>query len=359
MIILKKTNILIISGFLGSGKTTFIKKYISDAQNLEKTVIIENEFGEVSIDGEILKKAGLDVKEINSGCICCSVSGSFKDAIKVLKKSFDPDTIIVEPSGVAKLSEIETCLKDSQETINIQRKITIIDPALYHMYLANFGEFYLDQIKNADIILFSRLSKFIEENNDLEAIKKDIYQKNSNSFVLDREWDQFSGLDLLTDELECLKRHFNQMSVKNQCLCGHDHHLEDNDCSCGHKHDSKDGACNCGHDHHLEDDNCSCGHDHHLNHEHAHENFESISLETRQVFSKEQLRSIFELLSKKYPHSLLRAKGLVKSEDGFLRLNYVPGEIKIEEEEQGKNTILVFIGKNLNEEFIRKTLNSK
>lgn len=323
---MKKANILIVSGFLGSGKTSFIKKYIQDSENLEKTVIIENEFGEVSIDGEILKKEGLDVKEINSGCICCSVSGNFRDSIKTIKKSFDPDTIIIEPSGIAKLSEIEDICCEFPDSFKILKKITIVDPTLYMMYVANFGGFYIDQIKNADIILFSRFSKFINDGNNLNEIRNDISSKNNFCYILANEWDSFDSLELIH------KTPFFRHSYDETHLHSHECFSEDQ---------------------HIHSQKCSCKEDHIYSHEHLDSGtFESLTIRSSKIFNKRQLEDTLEIFNSKKLGNIIRAKGTVRSKDSFFRLNFVPSEINIEEDNYSENSILVIIGENINKEYL-------
>ena len=329
---MKKTNTLIISGFLGSGKTTFIKKYIKEAESLEKTVIIENEFGEVGIDGEILKKEGINVKEINSGCICCSVSGSFKDSIKNIKKSFDPDTIIIEPSGVAKLSEIEDICRKYPEEFKILQKITIVDPFLYKMYTLNFGEFYIDQVKNSNIILFSRYSKFIEDENSLKEIIDDIMSKNKKTHIVENEWTSFNSFNLIYKENLNNSEEINQVDIAEHSCCGHSHD--------GHSHDE-----------HLHKHSC-CGHSHD---EHLHnDDFESIAIHSKKIFTENEIRKTLNNFNNNDFGSIVRCKGTVKSESGYYRINFVPKEINIESDSKAENTIIIVIGRNLNKNKISK-----
>ena len=184
------TGIVIVSGFLGAGKTTFIKKILEKVSAGKKLAIIENEFGDVGIDGEILSKYGMNIREINSGCICCSVAGDFKTSILELKKDYDPETIIIEPSGVAKLSDIEEICISRPELFYIKKKIVVVDLNLYEIYTINFGDFYNDQIKNADIIVFSRYTEAINSGIDIEKVKKDILEKNNKALILDKEWNE-------------------------------------------------------------------------------------------------------------------------------------------------------------------------
>ena len=366
---MKKTKILIISGFLGSGKTTFIKKFIKDSKDLEKTVIIENEFGEVSIDGQVLESEGISVREINSGCICCSLSGNFKDAINDLKKAFDPDTIIIEPSGVAKLSEIVDICEKDPEKFEISQKVTIVDPSLYTMYTMNFGEFYIDQVKNSSIILFSRYTKALEEGIDFKEIIYDIQRKNEDTFIVEKEWNQFDSLDLVYGRLRKDIENVNSGKTEN---CGCHEHKHGHDCGCHehkhehdcHEHKHKHDCHEHKHEHHHEHEHdCGC-HEHH--HEHGHDcgchhshngeldgDFESIAIESDSVFSKEELEEILSGFNTDKYGEIIRSKGSVKSTGRNLHFNFVPGEINIEETDSEK-IIFVVIGRELHKEEIRK-----
>ena len=388
---MKKTKILIVSGFLGSGKTTFIKKFIKDSKDLEKTVIIENEFGEVSIDGEILESEGISVREINSGCICCSLSGNFKDAINDLKKAFDPDTIVIEPSGVAKLSEIVDICQNEPEKFEISQKITIVDPSLYEMYTMNFGEFYIDQVKNSSVILFSRYSKALEEGINFKDIIDDINRKNVDTYIVEMEWDKFDSLDLIYGRIQKDSEMVNpdKDTRSNEDDCGYDEHHHKHDCDehhhkhdCGehhHKHDCDEHHheldCDehhhkhdCGEHHHKHDCDehhheldCGCGEHHHehdcgCGHSHNKEqdgDFESIAIESKNLYSEESLKELISLFDTRKYGKIIRAKGSVKSEGGNLHFNFVPGEINIEKTDSDR-IIFIVIGTELNKNAIQE-----
>ena len=249
---MKKTKINIVSGFLGSGKTSFIKKLIKESDDFSKTVIIENEFGEVSIDGTILEREGLSVREINAGCICCSVAGDFASSIKDIKKAFDPDKILIEPSGVGKLSDIKAICLKYPDLFEINRSITIVDASKYFMYKVNFGDFYLDQIKNSDTIVFSRYSQAKEAGIDIGEIIRDIKKENDQAQVIDSEWDAFRARDLIdtrmsTSKEERLKIAQDRLGLFN----GHVHHDQGAHGDQGGHHDS---APSHNHHHHTADE---------------------------------------------------------------------------------------------------------
>ena len=253
---MKKTKINIVSGFLGSGKTSFIKKLIKESDDFSKTVIIENEFGEVSIDGTILEREGLSVREINAGCICCSVADDFASSIKDIKKVFNPDKILIEPSGVGKLSDIKAICLKYPDLFEINRSITIVDASKYFMYKVNFGDFYLDQIKNSDTIVFSRYSQAKEAGIDIGEIIRDIKKENDQAQVIDSEWDAFMAIDLLESKIQESKAGKLKIAQDRLGLFNsHGHHHPTNSID-------KDG------------DQCSC----HDNHKHSGDDFSSLTL---------------------------------------------------------------------------------
>lgn len=297
---MKKTKIIIVSGFLGSGKTTFIKKLINDIDDTTKMAIIENEFGEVGIDGEVFKKYGMNVKEINSGCICCSVAGDFKSSILEMRKDYNPDLIIIEPSGVAKLSEIEGICNSNREEFYISCKIDIIDPFLYEAYSINFGDFYNDQIKNADVILFSRVSRFLNSGDRLDDIKNDILSKNKNANIILNEWNDIDSYKLLgiQNESKDMLRSSISLDVFNYGI-----HSNNND-------------------------------------------FETVSLHVDKIFTKESLQEyLSSLFNEKNDREILRLKGFALPNFEF---SCVPGEINIYEVDSVDETVFVLIGKNIN-----------
>ena len=334
-----KTKIDIISGFLGCGKTTFIKKIIEEASDFSNTVIIENEFGEVNIDGNLLRRHGVNVKEITAGCICCSVSGDFDKSIREIKDKFQPERIIIEPSGIGKLSDISSICMSYPDLFEINKMITILDITKYFMYLNNFGEFYSDQIEHSNTILFSRLNMKDKMGIDLSAIKDSIKELNHHVHIIDKEWNEFSSLDLLESKLDGPKDH-----KTSGC---HGHILDafsDSSCGCGHNHEDHDhhhGTCSHSHDHD------SCGHDH--THKHSSDEFSNISIKVTEAMTEEKLENLLKTLDKDPSlGQIIRAKGQVSSFDHNLEFDYVPGEINISKSPDKNKPILVIIGKNLN-----------
>lgn len=340
-----KTKIDIISGFLGCGKTTFIKKIIEEAEDFSNTVIIENEFGEVNIDGKLLKRHGVNVKEITAGCICCSVSDDFDKSIREIKEKFHPDRIIIEPSGIGKLSDIIAICTNYPDLFFVNKTITILDVTKYFMYLNSFGEFYSDQIENSNTIIFSRLNMKDKMGVDIKAIKNSISSLNHHAQVIDMEWDEFSSLDLLDSKIEKannnIRCHAHVLDAfSGSCGCGHNNHGDSNS---RHHHE----GCGC-HTH----DHDNCGHDH--QHEHSADEFSNISIKIDKPMTKDSLKIILESLDKDSSlGQIIRAKGQVKSWGNNLEFDYVPGEINIHDSQDNDEPILVLIGKNLDIDKIR------
>jgi G3E family GTPase len=294
------TKVDIISGFLGAGKTTLIKKLIQDVFAGQKIVLIENEFGEIGIDGGFLKDAGINITEMNSGCICCSLVGDFGKALKEVTDQFAPDRIIIEPSGVGKLSDVRKAVEDAADEAGLELNAltTVADASKIKMYMKNFGEFYNNQVESAATIILSRTQNLSEEK-QLKAAEL-IREKNPDATIITTPWDQLTGAQILsamegTDALarklleECEEHEHHHHDHDEECGCGHDHehehhhHDHDEECGCGHDHDHEhhdhDEECGCGHDHeghehhhHDHDEECGCGHDHdEHHHEHSHE----------------------------------------------------------------------------------------
>ncbi|MBC2576838.1 CobW family GTP-binding protein [Peptostreptococcus canis] len=340
---MKITKINIISGFLGCGKTTFIKKIIQESSDFSKTVIIENEFGEVSIDGELLEIDGVSVKEINAGCICCSVAGDFSKSILEIKKIFNPDEIIIEPSGVGKLSEITKICEEYHDKFEINKIITILDLTKYFMYLTNFGEFYKDQIKNSNIIVFSRFTKGIEKEKHLEKVVLSIKEINNNLNIIQKEWDDINSIDILK------KRFDINIFSQNHSHCGcsdntHNHHEYDKNLenSNNHPHDH-----NCNHNH-----NCECHSD---EHQHLDSKFSSITLNVDRNFSETDLHTVLNSFNKDTSTgNIIRAKGSVPSGNLKLQFDFVPEEINIYERSNDNKNYVVIIGEDLNKKLIEK-----
>ena len=312
------TKIDIISGFLGAGKTTLIKKLLAEAYTGEKLVLIENEFGEISIDGGFLKESGVQVSEMSSGCICCSLVGDFGEALKEAYAQFRPDRILIEPSGVGKLSDViaavENTVKDVPE-MALNSFATVADGSKVKVYMKNFGEFYNNQIESAGTIILSRTQKLSQEK--LETAVALLREKNADAAIITTPWDQIDGKAILAA--------VEKVSLADELLEAMHHAHED------HEHHHEHGEC-CHHDHehhHDHDEHCTCGcHDH--DHHHADEVFTSWGVETVKLFTEGELRRILTALDSGAYGAVLRAKGIVPAEGGqWLHFDYVPEEHEV------------------------------
>ncbi len=307
------TEIFVISGFLGAGKTTLIQKLLKESFQNEKIVLIENDFGDISVDAALLKSSGIEVREMNSGCICCSLSGDFIKALKEVLTRFQPDKVIIEPSGVGKLSDIIKACSDPRilPLAKIKAKITIADVKRCNMYLENFGEFFEDQIKNADTVLLSRTDEFPDHINAAEEIIKDL---NPHAAIFSKPWNEFHADEILQAR-----------------------HVHTDSCSCG---------CHGAHSHtgHHHDHNCACGHNHA-----AEDMFDTVTIRTNQVFSPEDLIARVSNMEKNSKSTILRAKGIVRGPAGYINLQYLPGDIKVTECHT-KGDMLCIIGRDLNKQ---------
>ena len=378
----------IISGFLGAGKTTLIKKLLAEAFVGEKLVLIENEFGEISIDGGFLKESGVQISEMNSGCICCTLVGNFTEALKDVYHQFQPDRILIEPSGVGKLSDVIGAVKNAAEAIpelQLNSYITVCDGARVHVYMKNFGEFYNDQVETAGTIILSRTQKMTQEK--LEKAVAMLREKNAEAAIITTPWDQLDGktilsaiekvsmADALMEEVHHHHEHHHHHDHGEHCDCGcHDHdHGEDCGCGChghehhhhghehechGHHHDHECHHHEHEHHHHEHDEHCTCGchdhdhghhHDHH--HHHADEVFGSWGRETPKTYSKEQLEHILTQLDGGEYGTVLRAKGILPCVCGsWLHFDYVPEEHEVRVGAADYTGRLCVIGANLNED---------
>ena len=365
------TKIDIVSGFLGAGKTTLIKKLLAEAFQGEKLVLIENEFGEISIDGGFLKESGVQISEMSSGCICCSLVGDFNKALKDVHQQFAPDRILIEPSGVGKLSDVivavENTVKDVPD-MKLNSFVTVADATKVKVYMKNFGEFYNNQIESAGTIILSRTQKLNQEK--LEAAVALLREKNPNAAILTTPWDELDGKTILSaiekvslaDELlarmqaehaaDEAEHHHHHHDHEEDDHCHHDHdedehchHDHDEDEHCHHDHDEDEHCHHHDHDHDHEhchdhdhehehhhdgeecdDPHCSCHHHHH----HADEVFTSWGVETVKVFTESELETILTALDSGDYGAILRAKGIVHSEDGkWLHFDFVPEEHQI------------------------------
>ena len=353
------TKIDIYSGFLGAGKTTLIKKMIQEAYKGQKLVLIENEFGQIGIDGGFLQDAGINITEMNSGCICCSLVGDFGKALHQVIEEYHPDRILIEPSGVGKLSDvIAAAQKVTGDDVSLGFAVAVVDASKVKVYMKNFGEFYNDQVETAGTVILSRTDFISQEK--LDAAVAMLREHNQNAAIVTTPWDQLTGEQLLeamegkaSVEAELARmeqeHHHHHHDEDHECCCGHHHeehehhhhHDEDHECCCGHHHEE--------HEHHHEHgDHCSCGHDHH--HHHADEVFTSWGRETHKKFDRSAIEAaLLELDSGKFG-MVLRAKGILPCVDGtWIHFDMVPEEINIREGGADINGKLCVIGANLDE----------
>jgi len=355
------TKIDVVSGFLGAGKTTLIKKLLAEALDGSKTVLIENEFGEIGIDGGFLKEAGIEIKEMNSGCICCSLVGDFGASLKEVVSTYAPERILIEPSGVGKLSDVLKAVENVAKDLDVQvnSAVAVVDATKCKMYIKNFGEFFINQIEYAGTIILSRTDKasqekiaecvaMIREHNQKATIITTPLAQLEGKAVL----DTIEGADKLDDLLaEMLEKaheehehHHHHHDDDEECECGHHHHHHDGDDDDDeeehehhHHHHDDDEECECGHHHHHHDDDDDDDeeehehhhhdHDHHHHHHHADEVFTSWGMETPNKYSRSEIESILTALDSGEYGVILRAKGMVPAEDGtWIYYDYVPEE---------------------------------
>ena len=387
---MEKTKIDIISGFLGAGKTTLIKKLLKDAFQGEQVVLIENEFGEIGIDGGFLKEAGIQIREMNSGCICCSLVGDFGASLKEVISKYHPDRILIEPSGVGKLSDVIKAVQGVEEETGLvlNSYTTVVDAKKCKMYMRNFGEFFNNQVEYAGAIIMSRTD--IVDEAKAQASLELLREINSKAAIITTPIEKLEGKKLLevmehpvslADELmeeeevcpECGHVHGHGEHHHDHDHEEHEHHHHDHDeeCGCGHDHDHEehehhhhdhDHECGCGHDHdheehehhhHDHDHECGCGHDHHdHHHHHADEVFTSWGRETIKKYTKENLEKMLEALSASDEYGIiLRAKGMLPAEDGtWIYFDMVPEETEIREGAPEYTGRLCVIGSKLNED---------
>ena len=342
----KMTKIDIISGFLGSGKTTLIRKLLNETLKNEKVVLIENEFGEIDVDSDFLKDTSIEIKSINAGCICCSLQGDFEEALKKVIETYSPDRIIIEPSGVGKLSDVTKAVKTVEEA-KINALCTIVDARKCKIYAKNFKEFFNDQIKAATCIIMSKTQTISEEKlKEAYAIIKEI---NPEARIMTTAWDNLYGSTILT----VMEQNINILDDEHECSCGCGHH-HDEHCECGHDH-HHDEHCECEHEHHH-DEHCECGHDHH-HHHHDHdadEIFNSVGFETIRKYSKEELEDMLSKLDE----NILRAKGIVENvEGGWINFDYVSGDIDIREGNPAYTGLISVIGSHVDHDTIKEIFN--
>ena len=381
------TKIDIISGFLGAGKTTFIKKLLKEAIAGEKVVLIENEFGEIGIDGGFLKDSGIEIREMNSGCICCSLVGDFGRSLNEVLTKYTPDRVIIEPSGVGKLSDVMKAVCDVAGEIDVvlNGSVTVVDAQKCKMYMKNFVEFFNNQIESAGTIVLSRTD--VADADKVAQCVEMIREKNPKAAIVTTPIDKLTGEQLLeiiekpTDDmaeklLEEVKEghHHHHDDDDEECCCGHHHHHHDDDDDDEdehehhHHHHDDDEECGCGHHHHHDDDDdehehhhhhdseCGCGHHHHHHHDHdADEGFTSWGLETNRTITKEKLESLLQELahSEKYGQ-VLRAKGMLPDADGtWYYFDLVPEETEIRTGAPIYTGKVCVIGSNLKEDELK------
>ena len=373
------TKIDIISGFLGAGKTTLIKKLVGEAYAGEKVVLIENEFGEIGIDGGFMKDAGIEVTEMNSGCICCSLVGDFSEALKKVLKEYGPDRIVIEPSGVGKLSDVvRAVLPLESDSVRINSRTVVADATKCRIYMKNFGEFYDNQIENAGAIILSRTSTIAPEK--LDTALSLIREHNGKAIVVTTPWDKLDGKKIL----EAMENgdHFAEELLSEEEICpecghhhGEDEHHHDHDHCCGHDHDEDHDHdehehhdhdhdhCHHDHDHdddydhdeheHHHDHDCCCGHGHgHHHHHHADEVFTSWGVNTAKKYSSDEIKAILDGFTETNDFgAILRAKGIVEGTDGeWIYFDYVPGEADVRTGAADVTGKLCVIGSSLNKE---------
>ena len=385
------TTIDIYSGFLGAGKTTLIKKMIREGYQNEKLVLIENEFGEIGIDGGFLQDAGINITEMNSGCICCSLVGDFGKALTQVIEQYHPDRVIIEPSGVGKLSDVIGAVKKViGHDVTLGNAVAVVDAGKVKVYMKNFGEFYNNQVETANTIILSRTDSIPQAKLDTAVAM--LREHNANATIVTTPWPQLTGAQLLTAmagkaniaaDLAQLEQehheHHHHHDHDEECGCGHHHHDHDEECGCGHHHHDHDEACGCGHHHHHEhdhdeacgcghhhhdqdeecgcghhhhhdhDEHCSCGHDHHHDH-HADEVFTSWGVETVKKFEKSAVEAALKELDTGKYGMVLRAKGILPAADGsWIHFDYVPEEYDVRTGSADITGKLCVIGSKLDE----------
>ena len=376
------TKVDIFSGFLGAGKTTLIKKLIAEAYKGERLVLIENEFGEIGIDGGFMQDAGIEVTEMNSGCICCSLVGDFGKALRKVVDEYAPDRILIEPSGVGKLSDVIRAVQNvGSDALQLNSFTAVVDANKCKMYMKNFGEFFNDQVEHANAIILSRTGEISPDklNTDIALLR----EHNPNASLIVTPWSELTGAQILEamekrntleaelellreesrhehhhhddddDEHECCGHHHHDDDDDEHECCGHHHHDDDDECCGHHHHDGDDGDDGEEHEHHhhhdggeCDDPECECHHHHH----HADEVFTSWGVETPKAFTMDELKADLAALDdgEKYG-AVLRAKGIVKGEGCWIHFDYVPGESNIRTGSASVMGRLCVIGSKLNE----------
>ena len=372
----------IVSGFLGAGKTTLIKKLLKEALDSQKVVLIENEFGEIGIDGGFLKEAGIEIREMNSGCICCSLVGDFGTSLKEVIETYHPERILIEPSGVGKLSDVMKAVNDveAETGSTLNSAVAVVDAKKCKMFIKNFGEFFVNQIEHAGTIILSRTDSMSEDK--IKACVDLIREHNEKAVIITTPWDKLEGTQIL-EAIE--KTNDLEKELMEEAHHHHEHHHEDGHCCCGHHHDEdhehhhhdhehhhEDGHCCCGHHHDEEHEHhhhdhehghecgCGCGghhHDHH-GHHHADEVFGSWGFETPVTYSEAELKDILEKLDNEEVYGfVLRSKGMIQDKENaenWLYFDYVPGEYEIRSGKPDYTGKICVIGSKLNEDALKE-----
>ena len=369
------TKIDIFSGFLGAGKTTLIKKLIKESFAGQKVVLIENEFGEIGIDGGFLKESGIQINELNAGCICCSLVGDFRTALQQVVEQYHPDRIVIEPSGVGKLSDVTRAVEGVAEHLDVQLSsfVTVADVNKVKMYMKNFGEFYDDQISHASCIILSRTQNATEEK--IAAAVAMLREKNPTATIVTTAWDALTGEQILKamSTKDDFKAELIAMAAKANAEHAHEDEEEEHEHHHHHDHDDHDEHCCCGHHHDDDDDDededehhhhhdhddddhdehCCCGHHHHHHDHDADEVFTSWGVETAKKFSKADIEHALTELDTGNYGMILRSKGIVDGgADGWLEFDYVPGEWEVRARGADVGGKLVVIGSKLDEKAI-------
>ena len=369
------TNIDIFSGFLGAGKTTLIRKLIEEAYKGEKIVLIENEFGEIGIDGGFLKDAGIEINEMNSGCICCTLVGDFSKAIEKVIDEFKPDRILIEPSGVGKLSDVILAVKNlKDDRIHLNSFTTIVDGRRYEMYAKNFGEFYNNQVEHANTVIISHAQELDGE--QIDAAVHKIRELNKEAPVITTDWDELDGSIILKtmEEGSTLEKALEKLTYEvNHADCDHEHgicHHEGHEHDHEHCHDNHSEHDEHNHDHHHDHDHHEHDHhhDHHGHHHHHHEHdhehhhghhhadevFDSIGIETSRTYQEDELETILSSLKNDEGFgTILRAKGILQSSDGWIHFDLVPGDYEIRKGSADVIGRIVAIGTELDKDKIK------
>ena len=355
----------IISGFLGAGKTTLIQKLLKEALAGTKVVLIENEFGQIGIDGGFLKDAGIEIKEMNSGCICCSLVGDFGASLKEVLDTYQPERVLIEPSGVGKLSDVMKAVEDVKaEDVQLNSAVAVVDASKAKLYIKNFGEFFVNQIEHAGTIILSRTGTMKQEK--IEQAVAMIREHNEKATIITTPWDDIDGKDILSTiegakdleaELMAEILHHHEHHHHDHEECHHEHHHHEHE-ECHHEHHHHEHEeCHHDHHHHEHDEHCTCGcHDHHHEHHHADEVFGSLGYETPAKYEKADIEHILEEIENEKTYGIvLRAKGMVPSPDGsWIYFDYVPGEANVRNGKPDVTGKICVIGSGLKEDALKE-----